>query len=125
MTKHDDTPRRDQGETSIARQDKTSEPPNNGASEAARKVAIALEYKEGLDRAPRISATGKGAVAEQILEIAFATGVKVREDADLAQVLGALEVDSIVPTEALATVAEILSYVYRANRDALLQGMQP
>ena len=78
-----------------------------------------------MGRAPRITATGKGAVAEQILEIAFASGVKVREDADLAEVLGALDVDSIVPTEALATVAEILSYVYRANSDALLQDMQP
>ena len=102
-----------------------SESPNGGAGDAARKVAIALEHKEAPGRAPRITATGKGAVAEQILEIAFATGVKVREDADLAEVLGALDVDSIVPIEALATVAEILSYVYRANSDALLQDMQP
>ena len=64
---------------------------------------------------PRVTAAGRGALAEQILEIAFARGVKVREDAELAEILAAIEVDSEVPVEALAAVAEILSYVYRAN----------
>jgi len=63
-------------------------------------------------------------VAEQILEIAFAQGVQVRQDADLAEVLGALDIDSIIPTEVLAAVAEILSYVYRVNREAMLTEMQ-
>ncbi|MCH8183235.1 MAG: EscU/YscU/HrcU family type III secretion system export apparatus switch protein [Proteobacteria bacterium] len=93
-------------------------------SKGARKVAIALEYDQARDRAPRVIASGAGAVAEQILEIAFAQGVQVREDADLVQVLGALDVDSIIPTEVLAAVAEILSYVYRVNREALLREMQ-
>lgn len=92
--------------------------------EKSRRVAVALEYDNTRDRAPRVTASGAGAVADQILEIAYAEGVKVREDADLAQVLGALDVDSIVPTEVLATVAEILSYVYRVNREALLTEMQ-
>ena len=86
-----------------------------------RKIAVALEYDEATDPAPRITATGKGKVAEQILEIAFANNVKVREDADLAEVLGVLDVDSVVPTEVLATVMEILSYVYRANSAILNQ----
>ena len=61
-------------------------------------------------------ATGRGAVAEQILAIAFEKGVPVREDSDLAQILAAVELDSEIPIDALAAVAEILSYVYRANR---------
>ena len=64
---------------------------------------------------PRIVAKGAGGVAEQILQIAWANDVKVREDADLVEVLGALDVDSDIPIEAFAAVAEILSYVYRAN----------
>ena len=39
----------------------------------------------------------------------------MREDADLAEVLTAIDVDSEIPIEAFAAVAEILSYVYRAN----------
>lgn len=79
--------------------------------------AVALKYERGEDVAPKVVAKGKGGVAEQILSIAFANGVKVREDAELVEILGLLEVDSLIPIEAFAAVAEILSYVYRANAD--------
>ena len=83
-------------------------------------IAIALDAKsrDGALRpkTPRVAATGRGPVAEQILAIAFEKGVPVREDADLAQILAAVELDAEIPIDALAAVAEILSYVYRANR---------
>ena len=82
---------------------------------APRAIAVALQDDRETPAAPRITASGKGKVAEQILAIAFANGVKVREDADLAQILSLLEIDSVVPLEALAAVAEILRYVYLAN----------
>ncbi len=85
-------------------------PPSPAAS-----VAVALEGGGGSRRAPRVTASGRGAVAEQILEIAFERGIKVRSDADLAEILGAVELDSEIPLEALAAVAEILSYVYRTQ----------
>jgi flagellar biosynthesis protein len=83
-------------------------------------IAVALDAK-GRDgsvrpKSPRVVATGRGPVAEQILAIAFEKGVPVREDSDLAQILAAVELDSEIPIDALAAVAEILSYVYRANR---------
>jgi flagellar biosynthesis protein len=80
-------------------------------------IAIALDAKgkSGI-KSPRVVATGRGPVAEQILAIAFEKGVPVREDADLAQILSAVELDAEIPIDALAAVAEILSYVYRANR---------
>ncbi len=79
-----------------------------------RAVAVALQA-DGKGRAPRVIAAGRGSVAEQILEIAFAKGVKVREDADLAELLSAIDIDSDIPLEAFAAVAEILTYVYKAN----------
>jgi flagellar biosynthesis protein len=86
---------------------------------AKTPIAIALDYKRGgrVDpkQGPRVAATGKGAVAEQILQIAFERGIPVREDPDLAQILSTLEVDSVIPVDALAAVAEILSYLYRLN----------
>lgn len=78
-------------------------------------VAVALQYDPDLGDAPVVTASGKGALAEQILQLAFANGVKVRTDPDLAQVLAAVEVDTVIPLEAFAAVAEILAYVYRAN----------
>ena len=86
-------------------------------------IAIALDYKKGgklnPKGGPRVAATGKGAVAEQILQIAFERGIPVREDPDLAQILSTLEVDDVIPTDALAAVAEILSYLYRLNGKVL------
>lgn len=77
-------------------------------------LAVAIQGgAEG--RTPHISATGRGELARQMLDIAFAHGVKVREDADLVEILAALDVDSDIPVEALAAVAEILSYVYRVT----------
>lgn len=78
---------------------------------------MALHRDPDMGDLPRIVASGRGAVAEQILEIAFARGVKVREDADLAEILSALEVDDSIPVEAIAAVAEILSYIYRTNSE--------
>lgn len=79
------------------------------------QIAIALKYERAKDPAPVIKASGRGAVAEQILQLAFANGVKVREDADLAEVLSHLDIETPIPLEAYAAVAEILAYVYRAN----------
>ncbi len=81
-------------------------------------MAVALKYEFGGQSLPKVVATGKGHVAEQILELAFANGVRVREDADLVEVLSAIDVDTEIPIEAIAAVAEILAHVYRANGTA-------
>jgi len=78
-------------------------------------VAIALAYVPDGQDAPRVVAGGRGAIAEQIIELAFEHGIKVREDADLAELLSTLDIESEIPLEAFAAVAEILVYVYRAN----------
>jgi len=89
-----------------------------------QQLAIALEDDPFSEAPQRITATGRGEVAEQIIAIALAAGVKVREDADLAEILSVLDVDSPVPVEVLGTVSEILSYVYRANA-ALIPKTEP
>jgi flagellar biosynthesis protein len=91
--------------------DRSPENPPDPAS----PVAVALGTGANMRQAPRVIAKGRGAVADQILEIAFERGIKVRSDADLAEILGAVELESEIPLEALAAVAEILSYVYRSQ----------
>lgn len=83
-----------------------------------KAVAVAIEHDPAAGGAPKVVASGRGFVAEQILELAFAHGIKVRQDADLAQILAVLDLDSDIPPEAFAAVAEILVYVYRANAAA-------
>ncbi len=81
-----------------------------------RTIAVALRHEMG--DVPTVLASGYGAVAEQILRIAFETGIKVRQDADLAQLLAAIEIDAPIPLSCFEAVAEILTYLYRANAAA-------
>ncbi len=79
-------------------------------------IAVAIAHKPtGPNSLPKVVASGRGTTADKILEIAFAEGVKVREDSDLAELLAAADIDSEIPTEAFIAVAEILRYVYMAN----------
>lgn len=81
-----------------------------------RSVAVAIQGNEGNpDSLPKIIASGRGKLAEQILAIAFSKGLKVREDADLAELLTKLDLDTPIPSEAIVAVAEILARVYEAN----------
>ena len=80
-----------------------------------RPVAVALKWDTARADAPTVTAKGEGALAEQILRVAFERGVKVRTDADLAEVLRASELDREIPYAAYVAVAEILAYLYRAN----------
>lgn len=84
----------------------------------AIQKAVAIEYDRQSGEAPLVTASGKGAVAEQILRIAFDRGIKVREDAELVEILSLVDIDSPIPLEAFAAVAEILAYVYNANAAA-------
>ena len=87
-----------------------------GASQSADdSIAVALSYDETPASLARVTASGKGEVAEQILQLAFARGVKVRTDSDLAQILSEIEVDCPIPLEAFAAVSEILSYLYKCQ----------
>lgn len=89
---------------------------SNTHSLDTQSVAIALNSKGGQAQATQVIAKGTGEVAEQILQLAFEHGVKVRSDADLATILSAVEVESEIPLEALTAVANILSYIYRAEQ---------
>ncbi|MCB1651064.1 MAG: EscU/YscU/HrcU family type III secretion system export apparatus switch protein [Alphaproteobacteria bacterium] len=89
--------------------------PLNIKKKSARQTAVALQESETLGDAPVITAAGRGKIAEQIIKLAFENGINVREDSTLAEMLAAIELDSPIPSEAFMAVAEILSYVYRAN----------
>ena len=78
-------------------------------------VAVALAYGPESEFAPRVVAGVRGSIAEKILEIAFAHGIKVRQDADLAQVSSAIDIDDESPLEAFSAVSEIPAYIYRAG----------
>ncbi len=75
--------------------------------------AVALRYRPETDKSPTVIAKGRGHVAEKILELARTNLVPVREDRDLVQVLGLLDLNEAIPPEAYKAVAEILAFLYR------------
>ena len=83
----------------------------------ARRRATALRYRKG-ERAPRVTATGAGLVAERILAAAREAGIPVRHDPALAEALGRLELGSDVPAELWTAVAETLAWAYRLDAKA-------
>lgn len=86
-----------------------------------RRRATALHYTHG-ERAPRVTATGTGLVAERIVAAAQAAGVPVRSDPALAEALGALELGHEMPEALWAAVAEALAWAYRLDATASGRG---
>ncbi len=74
------------------------------------KQAIALEYNPD-EEAPKVIATGKGALAERIIEKAKEAKVPLHQDNKLAETLSRLEIGDMIPPELYEVVAEILVFV--------------
>lgn len=74
------------------------------------KTAVALSY-EVEQGAPTVVASGKGYVAEKIIEKAKEADVPIHEDSKLAQTLSKLEIGDAIPPELYGAVAEILVFV--------------
>ncbi len=74
------------------------------------KQAIALEYDPS-DEAPKVIATGKGILAEKIIEKARESDVPVHRDDKLADTLSRLDIGDMIPPELYEVVAEILVFV--------------
>jgi len=89
--------------------------PLNIIKKPARQTAVALKDGSAKGDMPTVKAAGRGKIAEQILQLALENDIKIRTDADLAEILAKIELDSPIPSEAMIAVAEILSYIYRAN----------
>ena len=75
------------------------------------KTAIALEYNPNESEAPKVIATGKGLVAEKIIQEAKNADVPVHKDSKLAGTLSKLEIGEMIPPELYEAVAEILVFV--------------
>lgn len=77
--------------------------------------AIALEFDPEFD-APKVIASGKGALAERIIEQAKEHKVPVHKDTKLADTLSKLEIGEMIPPELYEVVAEILVFVDQMDR---------
>lgn len=82
----------------------------NRKKEEKLKQAIALEYDPS-DEAPRVIASGRGILAEKIIEKAKESDVPIHRDDKLADTLSKLDIGDMIPPELYEVVAEILVFV--------------
>lgn len=80
----------------------TPKPPRN---------AVALHY--GGQGAPRVTAKGKGVVAEEILALAQQHHIPLYEDAALAGLLARIELGDEIPEQLYVAVAQVIAFAYR------------
>jgi flagellar biosynthesis protein len=77
--------------------------------------AVALLYDKSRADAPQVIASGKGKIAEKIVEVARTSGVYIKEDRDLLELLAKVPVGETIPAELYQAIAEVLAFVYRLN----------
>jgi len=77
-------------------------------------VAVALRYRRDEGRAPRVTAKGKGPLAEHMRDLARRHGVAIVQDVPLARFLyRKVKVGREIPAQTYKAVAAILAFVYR------------
>ena len=78
--------------------------------------AAAVKYIEGLP-APFLVAKGRGELAKKIRELADAHDIIVHHDNDLVEEMYKLDPGDWIPEELFEAVAQLLAFVYNAQRE--------
>lgn len=74
-------------------------------------VAVALKYERL--HAPRVVASGRGAVGEAIIAKAKEAGVPIQQNPALAEALATIEIDQEIPESLYKAVAQVLAFIMR------------
>jgi len=88
---------------------------NKNKTAHRNKTAVALAYNPE-EAAPKIIATGKGYLADKILQRAEQNQIPVHKDEQLAATLSKLDVGDYIPPELYEVVSEILLFVDDMDR---------
>ena len=80
-------------------------------------IAVALHY-DG-ENAPRVTAKGRGELAERILKAAEASDIPLQEDPELAAILAQVPLGNEIPENLYRAIAEVIAFAY------LLSGKRP
>jgi len=81
-----------------------------------KQKAVALKYEQTQDNAPKVTAKGEGKTAQKIIQIAKESGVTLKKDENLVELLSKVELDAEVPPEMYKAVAEVFSFLYNITK---------
>ncbi|MEC5422709.1 EscU/YscU/HrcU family type III secretion system export apparatus switch protein [Virgibacillus sp. C22-A2] len=82
----------------------------------SRRKAAALRYDQKRENAPVIAASGKGLLADRIIEKANENNIPILEDSSLVELLAELNINETIPEELYLAVAEVFAFVYRTDQ---------
>jgi len=78
-----------------------------------KEKAVALQYDNDKNSAPKVIAKGERKTAKKIIQIAKENGVRLKKDEVLVELLSKVELDAEVPPQMYKAVAEIFSFLYK------------
>ena len=82
-------------------------------------IAVAMQYKQGDMKAPKVLAKGERIIAEEIRQIAERHNVPIYPDEPLARsIYRTTPVGQEVPPDLYQAVAEVLAFVYKRKKEA-------
>ncbi len=81
-----------------------------------KEKAVALQYDNEKNNAPKVIAKGEGKSAQKIIQIAQENGVTLKKDEDLVELLSKVELDAEVPPQMYKAVAEVFSFLYKITK---------
>ena len=76
-------------------------------------VAVALEW-DGTS-APKVTAKGRGEIAQRIADVAAKHGVPLTDEGDLAEVLAEVNLGQTIPPAMFVAVAEVIAFAYQVR----------
>lgn len=79
--------------------------------------AVALKYDREKSGAPKVVASGKGEVANNIIKLAQEHDIFIKKDADLVELLSKIELNKEIPPMLYKAVAEVFSFIYKMTND--------
>jgi flagellar biosynthesis protein len=79
--------------------------------------AVSLQYNQGSDRAPKVTAKGQGWLADKIISMAQEQNIPIKKDKDLMELLEKVDVGQEIPEEFYKIIAELLAWVYDLNKE--------
>ncbi len=77
--------------------------------------AVALKYDEKVDSAPKVTASGKGETAKNIIKIAKENDIPIKKDEDLVELLSKIDIDKEIPDNMYKAIAEIFTFIYKLS----------
>ncbi|MES9857826.1 MAG: EscU/YscU/HrcU family type III secretion system export apparatus switch protein [Sedimenticola sp.] len=81
------------------------------------ELAVALNY-DG-ENTPRVTAKGRGELAEEILKLAQESGIPLEKDSELAAILAQIPLGDEIPEALYRAIAEVIAFAY------MLTGKRP